>query len=179
MPFFPRILEHLVGLDHRVIERQGIGGPQGVVLELVPQVQQVLPVPVQFASQTGRGRALGDAPEDQEDLRGAAVGLAEDGLGEGVEDPAARAVVVQDRGTGPAVDPKSLATLAARAGQSLGVEDLDKSLVAGLLVHQLGDREIHGSLRGRGPRCDPALEFTSTSSPSGIDEHQSPHMSQL
>jgi hypothetical protein len=154
MPFFPRVLVHLIGLDRRVLQRHGVGDAERLLLEAVPQVQQVLPVPIQFARQPRRGCALGDATEDQEDLRGAAVGLVEDGLGEGVEDPAARAAVVQDRVTGPAVDPKPVATLAARAGEAVGVEDRDDLLVAGVLVHELGDGEVHGHLRCSDPRCD-------------------------
>jgi hypothetical protein len=160
IPFFPRVLVHLIGLDRRVIQGHGVGAAERLLLEAVPQVQQVLPVPIQFAGQACRGRALGDAAEDQEDLRGAAVGLVEDGLGEGVEDPAARAAVVQDRVTGPAVDPKPVATLAARAGEAVGVEDRDDLLVAGVLVQELGDGEVHGHLQCSVPRCDPQGQRT-------------------
>jgi hypothetical protein len=121
----------------------------------MPQPEQVLTVPVQFAGQACRGRALRDAAEDQEDLRGTAVGLVQDGLGEGIEDAAARATVVQDRVTGAAVDAKPVTTPTARAGQAVGVEDFDDLLVAGVLVHELGDGKVHGHLRCSDPRRDP------------------------
>ena len=154
MPVFPRVLVHLIGLDRRVVQRQGVGRPERLLLEPVPRLKEVLPVPVQLAGQASSGCALGDPAEDQEDLRGAAVGLVEGGPGESVEDPAARAAVVQDRVTGPAVDPKPVATLAARAGQAVGVEDLDDLPVAGVLVHELGDGEVQDQLRCSDPRCD-------------------------
>src|SRR3954469_7508435 len=141
MPFFPRVLVHLVGLDLRIVQRQRVSGLQRLLLEPVPQSEQVLTVPVQFAGQACRGRALGDAAEDQEELRRSPVGLVEDRLGEGIEDSSARATVVQDRVTGPAVDAKPVATLAAWAGQAVGVEDRDDLLVAGVLVHKLRERE--------------------------------------
>jgi hypothetical protein len=107
-------------------------------------VQPVLPVPIPFARQACSGRALGDAAEDQEDLRRAAVGLGDDGLGEGVEDPAARAAVVQDRVTGLVVDPKPVATLAAGAGQAAGVEQIDECGVADVLIERVEQGEVHG-----------------------------------
>jgi hypothetical protein len=66
--------------------------------------------------------------------------------GEQVEHPAARlAPVVDDRGavTAP-VDVVPVAPrTATRAGQAVGVEQARELLVAGLLVHQVNDREIH------------------------------------
>jgi hypothetical protein len=146
-PFFPRVLIHLIGLDRRVVHGERVGGEQGLLLELVPQPQQVLPVSVQLAGQLRGGDALGDAPKDEKDLRGSAVGLLEDGLCEGVEDPATRAAVVQDRIMGPAVDPEGASALAAWAGEALRVEDGDDLLVAGVLIHELGDGEVHDRLR--------------------------------
>jgi hypothetical protein len=156
MPFFPRVLAHLVGLDRRVIQQHGVGRPERLLLEPVPQLQQMLPVAVQLTGQPRRGRALGDAPEDQEDLRGAAVGLGEDGLGEGVEDAAAGgAAVVQDRVAGATMDPEAVACVAAWAGQTVRVEEGDDLLVASVLVHELGDGEVPERLRCRNLRCDP------------------------
>jgi hypothetical protein len=155
-PFFPRVLVHLVGLDRLVVQRQRVGGLQRLVLEPVAELQQVLAVPVQLAGQPRGGLALGDPPEDQQDLRGPPVGLVEGGAGERVEHPAAAvAAVVQDRGAVPAVDPQAVPGLTARADQPVGVEHGDELLVASVLVHELGDGEVHGGLRCGDPDHDP------------------------
>src|SRR5947209_250357 len=39
-PFFPRVLVHLVGLDHVVLERVAVQADAGALLEPVPQGQQ-------------------------------------------------------------------------------------------------------------------------------------------
>jgi hypothetical protein len=149
MPFFPRVLVHLVGLDHRVAQRLAGAGPRGRLLESVPQGQQVGPVALQLAGHLGGGDALGDAAEDQHDLRGAAMGLVEGRAGERVEDATAgRAAIIEHRGAVAAVDLQARAGPAAWTGQALGMEQLDDPLVAGILVHQFGDREVHGRLRG-------------------------------
>jgi len=63
--------------------------------------------------------------------------------GEGVEDPpAVAAAVIEDRSAMRAMDPEPIAA-ASRAGQALGVEDHDEAGVAGILVHQAGQREVH------------------------------------
>jgi hypothetical protein len=148
MPFFPRVLIHLIGLNRLVVQRQGVGRLQGRVLEPVPELQQVLAVPVQFAGQPRGGLALSDPPEDQEDLGGPPMGLVEGGAGENIEHTAAGVTaVVEDRGAVPPVNLQGVAGLTARAGQAVGVEDIDELLVAGILVHELGDREVHGGLR--------------------------------
>jgi hypothetical protein len=155
-PFFPRVLVHLVGLDRLVIQRQWVGGLQRLVLKPVAELQQVLAVPVQFAGQPRGGLALGDPPEDQQDLGRPPVGLVEGSAGKGVEHPAAGVTaVVEDRGAVPPVSLQAAAGLTARAGQSVGVEDVDELLVAGVLVHKLGDGEVHGGLRCSDPGRDP------------------------
>jgi hypothetical protein len=65
MPFFPRVLVHLVGLDLSVIQRIAVQPPACVLLEAVSQFQQVLPVAAQLAGHPGRGLTRGDAVEDQ------------------------------------------------------------------------------------------------------------------
>jgi hypothetical protein len=136
MPFSPRVLVHLIGLDRRVVQGLVGGGSQCRRLEPVPQPEQVGAVPPQFAGQPRRGDALGDAAEDQDDLGGAAVGLVEGGPGEGVEDPpAGRAAVVEDRGAVAAMDLQAVAIAAARAGQAVGVERHQEVAIAGVLVH--------------------------------------------
>jgi hypothetical protein len=148
MPFFPRVLIHLVGLDRLVVQRQGVGRLQGRALEPVAEFQQVLAVPVQLTGQPRGGLALSDPPEDQEDLGGSPMGLVEGGAGEEIEHAtAAVAAVVEDRGAVPSVNLQGVAGLTARAGEAVGVEDIDELLVAGILVHELGDGEVHGGLR--------------------------------
>src|SRR5262245_39133515 len=144
MPFFPRILVHLVRLDDGVIQRVAVQPEPGVVLEPVPQFQEMLAVAAQLAGELGGGLALGDAPEDQEDPGGAAMGPLEEGPGPGIEDAAAvAALVIQDRGPVAVVDPEPLPLPAAGAGQSLGVEQLDELAVAGVLVHGVVQGEVH------------------------------------
>jgi hypothetical protein len=76
------------------------------------------------------------------------VGLVEGGAGEGVEHPAAGVTaVVEDRGAVPPVDLQAVPGPAPRAGEPLGVKGINEFLVAGVLVHELGDGEVHGGLR--------------------------------
>jgi hypothetical protein len=122
----------------------------------VPELQQVLAVPLQLAGQPRGGLPLGDPPEDQEDLRGPPVGRVEGRPGERVEHPAAGVTaVVQDRGAVPPVHLQAVVAVTARAGQAFGVEDGDELLIAGVLVHELSDGEVHDGLRSSDPRCDP------------------------
>lgn len=58
------------------------------------------------------------------------------------------ALVVEHRGAMAAVDAEALGGAAAGAGQAGGVEHGEELGVAGVLVHQLGEREIH---RGSSP----------------------------
>lgn len=113
----------------------------------MPQAEQVWPIPPQFAGQLGRGHALGDAAQDQDQFGGPPVGLVEDRLGEGVEDAAAGdAAVVQDRGAESSVDLQALADLTPRAGQAVGVEHPNDQAIASVLVHQVDQGEVHGRL---------------------------------
>jgi hypothetical protein len=94
-----------------------------VFLEAVPQLQEVLAVAAPLAGHLSRGLALGDTPEDQEDLGRAAMRPRQEGPGPGVEDAAAVAALeIQDRGTVAVMDPQVLPQTAAGAGQSIGVE---------------------------------------------------------
>jgi hypothetical protein len=123
MPFFPRILVHLVGLDHGVTQRVTVQPHPCVFLEAVPQLQEVLAVATQLAGHLGRGLARRDAVEDQHQLRGAAVRPLQDGPGPGIEDAAAvTALVVQDRLPVAVVDPQALPPAARGTGQAVGVE---------------------------------------------------------
>src|SRR3954447_15698984 len=60
IPFFPRVLVHLVGLHHVIIQRVAVQVDPGVLLEPVPQGQQFLPIAAQLAGHLRRGGALCD-----------------------------------------------------------------------------------------------------------------------
>jgi hypothetical protein len=122
IPFFPRVLVHLVRLGHGVIQRVAVEAEPRVLLEAVPQLQEVLAVAAQLARHPGRRLARGDAVEDQQQLAGAAVRPLQDGPGPGVEDAAAvAALVVQDRLPMAAVDAETIPLTAPGAGQPRGV----------------------------------------------------------
>jgi hypothetical protein len=145
IPFFPRVLVHLVGLGHGVVQRVAVQPQPRVLLEAVPQLQQVLAVAAQLAGHPGRGLARGDAVEDQQQLGGAAMRPLQDGPGPGVEHPAAvAALVLQDRLPVAAVDPQAVPLTAPGTGQAVGVQQLDELAVAGLLVYVVLQGEIHG-----------------------------------
>ena len=75
-----------------------------------------------------------------------------DRAGEQVERLAAPlAAVVDDRGAGAmAVDDVASAGAAVGTAKAVGVEEVEKFLVAGRFIHQFDDREVHevGSVRG-------------------------------
>src|SRR3954466_341727 len=70
IPFFPRVLVHLIGLGHGVAQRVAIQPDQGVALEAVPQGQELHPIASQLPRQPRRRDPLGEAAEDQEELGG-------------------------------------------------------------------------------------------------------------
>lgn len=147
MPFFPRVLGRLVGLGVRVRQWAGVGGVQGVGLHPMPPLQPVPPAGGQLAGQPGGGAALADAAADQDDRARSEVGLVPVGAGEGVEDPAAvAAAIVKYWVAVAAVAAEPVGAMAAWTGQAGGMKEFDKPVVAGLFVHQRGDREVdHGA----------------------------------
>jgi hypothetical protein len=146
IPFFPRVLIHLVGLGIDVRQRLAIGGGQSAGLDLMPQPEQMLAADADLAGERRGGLPLGDAAEDQEDLGGAQVGPLPGGVSEHVEDPAAAlAAVIDDRGVGTAaVDVEAVAGATTGAGEPLGMEQIEELLAAALLVHEVDDRKVHG-----------------------------------
>ena len=54
-PFLPRVLVHLIGLHHRIIQRQRIGGLTSLLLELMTPLEQVRTVPPQFTGELAVG----------------------------------------------------------------------------------------------------------------------------
>ena len=144
MPFFPRVDVGLVGLDHRVAQRVAVQPQQGVALEPMPQLQQVLAVAAQLAGHLGRGGRIGDAPEDQQQLGRGPPDALQGRPGEGVEDAAAvAALVVDHRVAMAAVDAEAVGGAAAGAGQPVGVQQGEQPLVAGVPVHQVDQGEVH------------------------------------
>jgi hypothetical protein len=151
IPFFPRVLVQLVGLSVVVGQRLAVGGVQGAGLDRMPQPEQMLAADPDLAGELGSGLSLGQATEDQEDLRRAQVGPLPGGVGVHIEDAAAAfTAVIDDRGIGTAaVDVEALAGATTRASEPLGVEQIEEPLAATLLVHQVDDREVHGVGSGK------------------------------
>jgi hypothetical protein len=145
IPFFPRVLVHLVGLDHVIAQRVAVEVEPGVLLEPVPQGQQLFAIAAQLAGHLRRGRALSDAAEDHQELRGAAMGPLQEGPREGVEDPATAAALVVHEGRAMArVEPQTLPPRVAGAGQAAGVEQIDECGVADVLIEIVEQGEVHG-----------------------------------
>ena len=118
------------------------------VLEAMPQFEQPGAIAIQLASEFCGGHALGDASYDQEQFGGPPADAVERGAGEGVEDPAAMAAaIVEDRGAMSPVDVEVILGAAAWAGEPSGVKPGEEFGIAGVVVHQVQDREIHGNLR--------------------------------
>jgi hypothetical protein len=159
MPFFPRILVHLVRLGLVVRQRCAVGGVQRARLDRVPEPEQMRTANAHLAGECRGGHPLRDAAEDQEDRCGAQMGPLPGGGGEHVEDPAAGfAAVIDDRGVGTAaVDVEAVAGATPGAGEPVSVEQIEELLAAPLLVHQVDDREVH----------EVGSEKTSVSKPDG------------
>ena len=160
MPFFPRVLEHLVGLDRRVGQRRPVETREGQFLETMAELEQLRTAAAQLAGELGGGDALGDPAEDQDQFDRPPLGPPQCRAGEGVEDAAAgEAAIDQERGAVAAMDLEAVAVAAMGASQAIGMEQTHEELVAGRLVHQVGDREVHGRV------------------PSGARDLVSPHLS--
>jgi hypothetical protein len=178
MPFFPRVLEHLVGLDRRVGQRRPVEPPEGQILEAMAEFEQLGATTAQLTGELCGGDALGDAAKDQDQLDRPPLGPPKRRAGEGVEDPAAGdASIDQDRGPVAAMDLEAVAIAAVGAGQAVGMEQADEEFIAGRLVHQLADREVHGRLIiGDERLSDP--QFNRLASPRKVARHPFPDMSQ-
>ena len=144
IPFFPRVLVHLVGLDYVVVQRVAVEVEPGTLLEPVPQGQQLLAIAAQLACHLRRGGALSDPAQDHQELRGTAMGPLQGGPREGIEDPAAVAALEVHEGRAmAAVNPQVLPLSAARARQAVRMEQFDKFGVAGVLVQIVEQGEVH------------------------------------
>jgi hypothetical protein len=157
-PFFPRVLVHLVGFSHRVVQAGPVPEEPGGVLGPVAQGEQFLAVAAQLAGQPGGGDALGEAAEDQHQLDDRPPGALQGRAGQGVEDPmAGLAAVIEERGAVAAMDTQTVACPAPGTNQPVGVEPMEELGVAGVLVHQLGDGEVHGRLRSSRRVSSPSI----------------------
>jgi hypothetical protein len=142
-------LVHLIGLDHRVGKGGAIAVSRGIGLEFVPQLKEVRTAALQLASQLRSRLPIGDSSEDQNKFGRSSAGLAENGTGEHVIDlTAVLATIVQHRFAIKPMDP-GIGPSTTGTGESLGMKPSEKFFVAGILVHQVGDREQHGQLSGR------------------------------
>ena len=125
------------------------------------QVVQGRAIALEFAGQLGRGYALGDAAEDQDQLGDGPLRSLERTGGEKVEDPpAAVAAVVDDRAAMAAMDPDLIVRSAAGADQTLGMEPVEQDRVAGVGVQQFFDGKVHDDLVDSG---QPWLNWWSSS----------------
>ncbi len=151
-PLLARVLVHLVGLDgldDRVVRRHPVAVAERRVLEAMAEKGRLGAVALQFAGQLGRGHALGETSEDQDDLDHGSLGAFKGGPGQGVEDPlASSATVVEDRGAMAAVDAELVRVMTTRARRSVGMKPVEESLVTGVRVDESADGKIHDDLAG-------------------------------
>jgi hypothetical protein len=176
IPFFPRVLVHLVGLHHSIVQRVAVEVESGTLLEAVPQGQQFLAIAAQLARHQRRGGALSDPAQDHQELRGTAMGPLQGGPREGVEDPAATAALEVHEGRAmAAVNPEVWPLSAARASQAVRMEQFDELGVAGVLVEIVEQGEVHGQ-NLRATRGMPVEDITARSDRQEA-EHRIPLMS--
>src|SRR5512135_3543195 len=103
----------------------------------------------QFPSQLGSGHALGEPADDEDDLRGVIMSPLEHGPRPGIEDASTdSAPIVEDGCSIVAVDEEPVWRLAARTTEPLRVEQVEEEMITGILIHQMVDREIQGSVSG-------------------------------
>jgi hypothetical protein len=111
------------------------------------EFEQLWAAAPQLAGELGGGDALGDAAEDQHQFDRPPLGPLEGGLGKGGTDAAAGGTAIdQDRGAVAAMDLEMVWVATVGAGQAVGMEEADEEFIAGGLIHQVADREIHGRL---------------------------------
>src|SRR5579871_6849026 len=88
MPFFPRILKHLIGFRYRI--RQSIPGQSllNPLLNAMTKIQKSRPAASKLTCQSGRGCALGNTPQNQKPCRGGSTDSLQLSSGEDVEQSA-------------------------------------------------------------------------------------------
>jgi hypothetical protein len=153
MPFFPRILKHLVGLGNRSRNRSGRRGGLGrQFLEIVPQAKQMHAIAVEFACEPSRRSSLNNAAENQNPLCWRSAGSLQHGAGVGVEHAAAMATTVVDYGCSiPRLHPDSIGPVAAWTTQAARMQQAQEELVARIRIQQIDHWEIHRPPLGSNP----------------------------
>jgi len=158
-PFFPRVLIHLISLDHAIRQRRTLPIRFGVGLQLVSQFQQMPATALQLSGQPRRAGALRHAAQDQHPLRATAMRLLQQRAGEGVEDaPTTAASIVQHRIAAATMHSKSLVLMARRTTQAVRMQGGQQPLVTGSLVHETLNWKIHD----RSSVSSPPLHYNAT-----------------
>jgi hypothetical protein len=152
MPFFSRILIHLVGLRSGIGQRALRQRRPGALLQLMPQFQQMATATTQLACQSGGRSTLDDAAYDQEELRGGTMGTVQRRVGPGIENPATTpAAVIEDGGPMTAMNEQAVASTTRGTGQSCRVNRLDEKVIARLFIEKIDQREIRGGTSSMKP----------------------------
>jgi hypothetical protein len=111
------------------------------------EFEQLRTAAPQLPSELGGGDTLSEAAEDQDQFDRPSLGPLENGLGEGGPNAATGGTAIgQDRGAVAAMDLEVVGVATVGAGQAIGMEQADQEFIAGRLIHQVADREIHGHL---------------------------------
>jgi hypothetical protein len=180
MPFFPRILVHFVGLGDIIDQLRLRSLQYSVLLQAMPQLQQHTAVARQLTRQACGRSPLSDTAQDEYDLARSAMRVVKRRFRPGVEDASAlKTAVVQHRSAVAAMHSQTPDLSAARARQSMRMQEAAQELVTGRFVHEINNGKIHdqpilGSTKTR------SIVDDSTSNPriSKEQNHQSPTMSQ-
>jgi hypothetical protein len=144
MPFFPRILVHLVGLGSVI--RQGclVEGLLGQSLQAMAEFQKSGAFEFEFTGQARRRGSLGDAAQNQHHLRWPLGRTFQGRSGKGVEHPLTGAAsIVQNRIPIPTMDVETGPCATLRTAKAGRVQQFNQFGVAGVLVHEVLKREIH------------------------------------
>jgi hypothetical protein len=146
-PFFSGILVLFIPFHLGILQRLSIQSRLCIGLQHMSQFEKIPPTATRFPSQL-RGRyPLSESPYDEDDLRRTVVSALERGSCPGIEDPpTGAATIVEDGFPEIAVDVKTLLSLTPRTTKSLGMEQIKEVVEAGILIHQLVNREVHGSI---------------------------------
>lgn len=167
LPFFPRVLVHLVGLVHRPIQlRALVVPPEDGVLELAPEGEQPSRVALEFLGELACRDPLEKAAHNEHELAQRALAPVEQRAGEDVENLAARlAVEEREVGAPQGMNRDALAQAALGAGWTIGAQNGLEPAVALALGKKVGDgedegqgRETSGDWRASARRTPPRID---------------------
>jgi plasmid maintenance system killer protein len=150
-------LIHLIRFQSRFIyqsvRRQRL---QRMTLQAMLQFQQTRAIDLKLTRQLCHTLALGNAAQDQDQLRRPPTCGVENRTGERIEHRAtAIALIIHHRFAMTPVNPQALACAAARAHQTLRMKKGDQTFIASTLIHQLRNREVHRQLLLEQPTLEP------------------------